>query len=62
MSVLLPQKPSKNVLWLLAGSILTTLDAKQDIRKANNFKTDANLEDHAGGSKGKKKLLPKRKD
>lgn len=43
------------MLWLLACSILTTLDAKQDIRKANNFKTDANLEDHAGGSKGKKK-------
>lgn len=43
------------MLWFLAGSILTTLDAKQDIRKANNFKTDANLEDHAGGSKGKKK-------
>lgn len=63
MSVLLPQSHTKNVLWLLAGSILTILDAKQDICKANNFKTDANLEDHAGGSQGeKKKLLPKRKD
>lgn len=49
------------MLWFLAGSILTTLDAKQDIYKANNFKTDANLEDHAGGSKGKKNFYQKGK-
>lgn len=42
------------MLCLLAGSILITLDTKQDMCKANNFKTDANLEDHAGGSQGKK--------
>lgn len=49
------------MLWLLVGSILTTLDAMQNLGKANNFKTNADLEDHEGGSQ-EKKLLPKRKD
>lgn len=47
------------MLWLLAGSILITLDTKQDLCKANNFKTDANLEDHAGGSQRKKTATKK---
>lgn len=49
------------MLWLLVGSILTTLDTMQNLGKANNFKTNADLEDHEEGSQGKK-LLPKRKD
>lgn len=49
------------MLWLLVGSILTTLDAIQNLGKANNFKTNAHLEDHKGGSQ-ETKLLSKRKD
>lgn len=45
------------MLWLLAGSILITLDTS----KAKNFKTDANLEDHAGGSQGKKTTTKKKR-
>lgn len=49
------------MLWLLVGPILTTLDSMQNLGKANNFKTNADLEDHEGGSQEKKRL-PKRKD
>lgn len=49
------------MLWLLVGSILTTLDAMQNLGKANNFKSNADLEDHEGGSQ-EKKLLQKRQD
>lgn len=38
---------TKNMLGVLAGSIVTTLDAMQNLLcKANNFKTNADLEDH----------------
>lgn len=41
------------MLGLLVGSIVTTLDAMQNVSKANNFKTNADLEDHEGGSQEK---------
>lgn len=49
------------MLELLVGSIVT-LDAMQNLLcKANNFKTNADLEDHEGGSQ-EKKLMPTGKD
>lgn len=41
------------MLGLLVGSIVTTLDAMQNSCEANNFKTNADLEDHEGGSQEK---------
>lgn len=41
------------MLWLRVSSILTTLDAMQNLYKANNFKTNGDLEDHEGGSQEK---------
>lgn len=47
------------MLWLLVGSILTTLDTMQNLGKANDFKTNADLEDHEEGSQGKKTAAKK---
>lgn len=41
------------MLGLLVGSIVTTSDAMQNLCKAKNFKTNADLEDHEGGSQEK---------
>lgn len=53
---------TKHVLGLLVGSIVTTVDAMQNLLfEANGFKTNADLEDREGGSQ-EKNLMPKGKD
>lgn len=47
------------MLWLLVGSILTTLDAMQNLCKAKNFKTNVDLQDQEGGSQEKKNSCQK---